>query len=186
MRARAVAGGLLAVIAGGAAFFLWPSEASRVRARVVAAADAISARPGEGDFDRLARLAGLAKTLSPDIVVEAEPGGPAVRGRESVAALATQLSSAGGPRRVELSDVEVTFDERSSHAVVTAVVRVTSTATGRHAGGKYAGRPGDGGIRRRRDPRRAGPDGRWLADHARVPGAGARPLSFGAVPFAVG
>jgi hypothetical protein len=29
-----------------------------------------------------------------------------------------------------LSDVEVTFDERSSHAVMTAVVRVTSTAPG--------------------------------------------------------
>ncbi len=92
MRARAVAGGLLAVIVGGAAFFLWPSEASRVRARVVAAADAISGASGEGDFDRLARLAGLAKALSPDIVVEAEPGGPAVRGREAVAALASQLS----------------------------------------------------------------------------------------------
>jgi len=141
MRAKAVAGGLLAVIAGGAAFFLWPSEASRVRARVVAAADAISARPGEGDFDRLARLAGLAKALSPDIVVEAEPGGPAVRGRESVAALATQLSSAGGPRRVELSDVEVTLDERSSHAVVTAIVRVTSTLPdGTPAEGTPAGR----------------------------------------------
>ena len=144
MRAKAVAGGLLAVIAGGAAFFLWPSEASRVRARVVAAADAISTRPGEGDFDRLARLAGLANALSPDIVVEAEPGGPAVRGRESVAALATQLASAGGPRRVELSDLEVTLDERSSHAVVTAVVRVTSTAPdGTPAGGATAEFDGD-------------------------------------------
>ena len=130
MQARAVAGGLLAVIAGGAAFFLWPSEASRVRARVIATADAISARPGEGDFDRLARLTGLAKALSPDIVVETERGGPAVRGRESVAALATQLSTAAGPQRVELSDLEVTLDDRSSHAVVTAIVRVTPAAPG--------------------------------------------------------
>ena len=95
MHTKAVAGGLLAVIVGGAAFFLWPSEASRVRARVLAAAAAISGRPGEGDVDRLARLAGLAKTLSRDIVVEAEPGGPAIRGREAVAALATQLATAG-------------------------------------------------------------------------------------------
>jgi hypothetical protein len=130
MRARAVAGGLLAVIVGGAAFRLWPSEASRVRARVVEAAEAISARQGEGDFDRLARLTGLAKTLSPGVVVEAEPGGPAIRGRESVAALAAQLSTADGPRRVDLSDLEVTLDEGSTHAVVTAIARVTSLAPG--------------------------------------------------------
>lgn len=128
MHAKAVAGGLLAVIVGGAGVVLWPGEASRVRARVNAAADAVSARQGEGDLDRLARLAGLARTLSPDIVVEAEPGGPAIRGRESVAALATRLSAAGGSQRIELSDLEVTLDERSSHAVVTAVAHVTSMA----------------------------------------------------------
>ena len=126
MRSRAVAGGLLAVIVGGAAFVLWPGEAGRVRARVIAAADALSARPGEGDFDRLARLTGLAKTLSPDIVVEAGPDGPAIRGREAVAALATRPAVAGGPQRIELSDLEVTLDEGSSHAVVTAVARVRS------------------------------------------------------------
>ena len=75
MRVKAVAGGLLAVIAGGAAFFLWPSEASRVRARVLAAADAISARPGEGDFDRLARLAGLAKPSRPTSSSKPSPAG---------------------------------------------------------------------------------------------------------------
>jgi hypothetical protein len=140
MQTKALAGGLLAVIAGGAAFFLWPSEASRVRTRVIAAADALSARPGEGDFDRLARLTGLAKALSPDVVVEAEPGGPAIRGREAVAALATRLSTAGGPQRVELSDVEVTLDDGSLHAVVTAIAHVTSAA----ADGGQAGRVATG------------------------------------------
>ena len=138
MRARVVAGGLLGATVGGAAFLLWPSDASRVRARVVEAAEAISARQGEGDFDRLARLAGLAKTLSPGVVVEAEPGGPAIRGRESVAALATQLSSAGGPRRIELSDIDVTLDEGSSNAVVTAIARVTSPAPGGTPAGRAA------------------------------------------------
>jgi ketosteroid isomerase-like protein len=140
MQAKAVAGGLLAVIVGGAAFFFWPNEASRVRARVIAAADAVSAHPGEGDIDRLARLAGLAKTLSPDIVVEAEPGGPAIRGREAVAALATQLSTAGGPQRIELSDLDVAIDEGAAHAVVTAVAHVTSTGAG---GGTAAGFDGN-------------------------------------------
>jgi hypothetical protein len=142
MRAKALAGGLLAMVVCGTAFVLWPSEASRVRARVVAAADAISARQGEGDFDRLARLTGLAKTLSPDVVIETGPGGSAIAGREAVAALATQLSTAGGPQRVELSDLEVTLDDGASHAVVTAVVHVTS-ATGGPGGGAAAGFDGD-------------------------------------------
>ena len=60
MHARAVAGGMLAVIVGGTAFLRWPSEASGVRARVTAAAEALSGRAGEGDIDRLARLAGFA------------------------------------------------------------------------------------------------------------------------------
>jgi SnoaL-like domain len=144
MQARAVAGGLLAVIVGGGAVVLWPSEASRLRARVVAAADAISARPGEGDVDRLARLTALAKALSPGIVVESEPGGPAIRGRESVAALAARLSTATGPQRIELSDLEVTLDEGSSHAIVTAVAHVTSTTPGgTPAGGAAAAFDGD-------------------------------------------
>ena len=143
MRAKALAGGLLAVVVGGATFFLWPSEASRVRARVLAAADAISARQGEGDFDRLARLTGLAKTLSPDVVVETEPGGPAIAGREAVAGLATQLATGGGPQRIELSDLEVSLDERSSHAVVTAVVHVASATGGGPGGGAAEGFDGD-------------------------------------------
>jgi hypothetical protein len=144
MQTRALAGGLLAMIVGGAAFVFWPTEASRVRARVTAAADAMSARPGEGDFDRLARLTGLAKTLSPDIVVEAESGGPAIRGREAVAALAAQLSTAGGPLRIALSDLEVTLDDGAAHAVVTAVAHVTSTAADGREGGAAAAF--DGGV----------------------------------------
>jgi hypothetical protein len=144
MTAKALAGGLLAVIVGGGAFFLWPNEASRVRARVLAAADAVSAHPGEGDVDRLARLAGLAKTLSPDVVVEAGPGGPAIQGREAVAALATQLSTAGGPQRIELSYLDVALDDDAAHAVVTAVAHVTSTvAGGGSGGGAAAGFDGD-------------------------------------------
>jgi hypothetical protein len=136
MQARAIAGGLLAVCVGGAAFLLWPSEASRVRARVVAAADAVSPRPGEGDIDRLARLTGLAKALSPDLVVEAEAGGPSIQGRGAVVGLASQLSASGGPLRIELTDLEVTLDDDGSHAVVTAVAHVTSaTAGGSPAGG---------------------------------------------------
>jgi len=144
MQAKAAAGGVLAVVVGVAAVLFWPNEASRVRARVTAAAEAVSARPGEGDIERLARLAGLAKVLDRDIVVEGEPGGPAIRGREAVAALASQLSAAGGPHRIALSDLQVTLDEPASHAVVTAVAHVSSAApSGGAAGGPLAGFDGE-------------------------------------------
>ena len=129
MHARAVAGGVLAVIVGGTAFLRWPSEASRVRARVTAAAEALSGRAGEGDVDRLARLAGFAKGLAPDVVIEAEPGGPSVRGREAVAAVASQFAAAGGSQRITLSDVAVAFNDNQSRATVTAVAHVTSATT---------------------------------------------------------
>ena len=141
MQAKAAAGGALAVIVGVAAFLFWPGEASRVRARVTAAAEALSARPGEGDVNRLARLAGFARGLARDVVVEAEPGGPAIRGREAVAALASQLSAVGAPH-IELTDLEVTLDATSSNAVVTAVVHLTAVGPGGSAGPGGAAGPG--------------------------------------------
>jgi hypothetical protein len=109
---------------------LWRDEARAVRARVQAAADAVSGRAGEGDLDRLARLAGLGKLLTADVVVEPEPGAGGIRGRDAVVGLASQLANAGGPQRVELSDLEVTFDDAKTHASVTAVARVTAAAPG--------------------------------------------------------
>jgi hypothetical protein len=122
--------GLVAILAAVTAYVLWRNEARVVRGRVDAAAAAVSSRAGEGDLDRLARLAGLGKLLTPDVVVEAEPGGPAIRGRDAVVGLASQLAAAGGPQTIELTDVEVTFDDAKIRATVAAVVRVTSASPG--------------------------------------------------------
>jgi hypothetical protein len=67
---------------------------------VNAAAAAVSSRAGEGDLDRVARLAGLGKLLAADVVVEVEPGGAAIRGRDAVVGLASQLAAAGLPARL--------------------------------------------------------------------------------------
>jgi hypothetical protein len=125
----------LALIAVGvaAAAGVWAlrgSEARRVRAQVEAAAADLTAPPGEPDVQRLVRLAGLSKRLAPDVVVEAEPGGPAIRGREAVAGLATQLSGLGGIQAVTLTDVGVTFDDLKTRATVSAVAHVTTASPG--------------------------------------------------------
>jgi hypothetical protein len=117
-------------LAGLSIFGLWPSDARVVRGRVKAAAEAVSARPGEADIERLARIAGLSKLLAPDILVEEHPGGPAVRGRDTVVAVVGRLSAAGGPQQVELSDITVVVDDAKSHATVIAVAHVSPAPEG--------------------------------------------------------
>ncbi|MEO5819316.1 MAG: nuclear transport factor 2 family protein [Vicinamibacteraceae bacterium] len=129
MRLKLAALGALVVVAGLAMVFLVGSEESRVRARVTAAAEALSGRAGEGDLDRLARLAGFAKGLAPDVEVETGPGGPSIRGRDAVAAVASQLAAGGSPQ-ITVSDVTVALDDSRSRATVTALVHVTSATPG--------------------------------------------------------
>jgi hypothetical protein len=130
MPVRTVGGALVLLLVGAAAYLFWPSEARRVRARVLATAAALSSRPGEGDIDRLARLAGLAKGLAPDVVIEAEPGGPSVRGREAVATVASQFAGAAGSQQITLEDIAVAVDDTRSRATVTAIAHVTSATPG--------------------------------------------------------
>jgi hypothetical protein len=106
----------------------WPTEARRVRAQVEAAAAALTSPPGEPDMPRLVRLAGLARRLAPDVVVEPEPGGPQVRGRETVAGLAAQLSGMGGIRQVAVRDIVVVIDDTRTTARVSAVVDLVRAA----------------------------------------------------------
>lgn len=151
----AVIAGVGAVVAIGAAFYvLRPDETRAVRNRVQAAAEALSPVAGEADLNRLTRLAGFAKLLATDVLVESEAGGPAIRGREAVAGLAAQLSA--GARRVEISDVEVTFDDAQTRAMVTAVAHVTSSSGAERT---------DGGQVVRLELTKV--DGEWLISRAR-------------------
>ena len=119
----------IALVAFGV-YTRWRDEARAVRRCVQEAAEAMSSRPGEAEIERMARLAGLAKRLARDVVVEAEAGGPAVRGREAVAGLASRLSAVAGVQAVTLSDIEVSFNDVRTLATVTAVAHVTSSSPG--------------------------------------------------------
>ena len=129
MRLKAVAAVAIgAAVAAGVIY--WRDDARRVRAVVTDAADALSAQPGEGDVGRLARVAGFANRLAPDVVVEAGADGPQLTGKEAVAALASRLATIAGIERLEVSGLEVTFDDTKTRAVVTGVAHVTATGSG--------------------------------------------------------
>ena len=147
-----------AVAIAVAVYVLRADEARAVRGRVQAAAEALSPAAGEADLNRLTRLAGFAKLLATDVVVEAQAGGPAIHGREAVAGLAAQLSATAGAQRIEISDIEVTFDDGRTRAMVTAVAHVRSSSPG------TAARTYDGQVIRLELTK---VDGDWLISRAR-------------------
>jgi hypothetical protein len=106
-----------------AAFLVWPTDARAIRQRLSAAADAVSVPAGEGDLQRVARAAGLRKSLAPDVVVEAGPDGPSVRGRDTLVALASRLGSPG-PVTIVLADARLAIDGPAGRATAGVLVRV--------------------------------------------------------------
>ena len=126
MNIKATAGGLLVAIVGVAAFMLWPSDARAIRQRLAAVADAASRKPGEGDLDRVARAASLLKSLTPDIVVDGGADGPSLRGRESVAAVASRLG-ATAPAVFELEMSGLVIDGKAGRATADVLVRIVGS-----------------------------------------------------------
>jgi ketosteroid isomerase-like protein len=121
---RRIALGLAAVVAALSAFILWPTDARAIRQTLAAAADAVSVPAGEGDLQRVARAAGLARRLARDIVVEVGPDGPSIHGRDTVAALASRLRSAG-PMTVSFSERDLAVDGAGRRATATVALHVT-------------------------------------------------------------
>ncbi len=123
---------LLAVAAVGgilAGLYFWPSDARAIQRTLSAAADAASSPAGEGDLQRVARAASLAKCLATDVVVDAGPDGPAVRGREMVVGLVSRLRPAGAAT-VDAADVRLIIDGPARRATADVLVRVTATGGG--------------------------------------------------------
>ena len=111
---------LMILVAAVGTWQLWADEVRVVRARIDAAAAALTPPQGEPDMQRIVRIAGLAKLLAPDVVVTPELGGPEVRGRETVAGLAAQLSGTAGIRKVSVREAKITFDDTKTRATVAA------------------------------------------------------------------
>jgi hypothetical protein len=153
----------LAVAASGvilAALYFWPTDARAILRTLSRAADAVSSPAGEGDLQRVARAASLAKCLTTDVVLETGPDGPSVRGRETVVGLVTRLRPAGAAT-VDAADVRLLIDGQATRATADVLVRVTASGSGEAA-------PFDG---TELTVELAKVDGEWLvARVTRVPG----------------
>jgi hypothetical protein len=121
---------LVLIVIAGAAWWLWPTDARRVRARLTSLAGSVSVPAGESDLQRLARIASLGGGLAPDVVVEAGEDGVAVRGREAVIGLASRLGTLSGPTEVRLSRIQVEVDAGRGRASADAVVEIDTGGEG--------------------------------------------------------
>jgi hypothetical protein len=120
---RALVAALLVALAG-TAWWVWPTDGRRIRARLSALVEAASVPAGEGDLQRVTRLAALSRGLAPDVVLEAGDGMLAIRGREAVVGLASRLGALSGPTLIELSRIEVTIDDTRGVATASALVTI--------------------------------------------------------------
>lgn len=125
--------GLAAVSVAAAALVLWPTDARAVRRALAGAAGAVSVPAGEGDLQRIARAAGLARRLAADVVVEAGPDGPSIQGRDMVAGLASRLRT-GGPVTVSFTETSLTVDGAAGRAIASGAVQVSGDGSGELAG----------------------------------------------------
>ena len=120
----------LAVVSlAAAAVVLWPTDARAIRRALADASDTVSVPAGEGDLQRIARAAALAKRLAADVVIEAGPDGPAIQGRDMVVGLASRLRS-GGPVTVSFTETGLTVDGAAGRAIATGAVQIVGDGPG--------------------------------------------------------
>ena len=127
MRRTALAVAVSGVILAG--LYFWPTDARAIQRTLSRAAEAVSSPAGEGDLQRVARAASLAKCLTTDVVVDAGPDGPSVLGRETVVGLVSRLRPAGAAT-VDAADVRLLIDGPARQATAEVLVRVTAGGSG--------------------------------------------------------
>lgn len=113
-----------AVATVGLAWWLFPTDARRVRAACHELAASLSAPPRESEVARLARLAQLARHLAPEVSVEAEGLDTRIEGRDQAVTLAGRLDPTPAGRTVTLEDLHVAIGEDRRSADVDTVVVV--------------------------------------------------------------
>ncbi len=124
-RSRVVAVLVVVALAVGV-WWLAPTDARRIRARLKAIAEAANAPDRETDFDRLARTARFAGAFTIDAVVEFGGEVPAIEGRDTLTALVVRAASPSA--RVTVTVVETTVavgqDGRTADATVLGQVTI--------------------------------------------------------------
>ncbi len=124
-RALVLVAGVAAAVALG--WWLFPSNARRIRTRFYALATLVSIPPVEQDLERLARARRFGSMLAGDIAVTFDDGGPAVNGRDALVLLVAGPPSLTGGLKVELTDVAVQVASGGHEGVSTGLARLTYT-----------------------------------------------------------
>jgi len=120
-----LAAAVAAVVALG--WWLFPSNARRIRTRFHTLATLVSIPPAERDLERLARARRFGSMLASDIAVTFDDGGPGIDGRDALVLLVAQPSGLTGGLKVELMDVTVQVASGGHEAVSTGLARLTFT-----------------------------------------------------------
>ncbi len=120
---------LLAVLAilGAFGWWLFPSDARRVRARFHALATLVSVPATEQDLARLARARSFGAMLATDIAVTFDEGAPPLNGREAFVLLVARPAGVEGGIKVELADVTVQVGPGGEEATSAARARLLFT-----------------------------------------------------------
>lgn len=106
-----------------AAWWVWPTEARAVRARVISLVDALDTTADETDLQRIARAATLVNALTPDVVVTIDADRRVV-GRDMVLGMARQVVQTRRNMRVELDDLDVVLGADRATAVANVTLRI--------------------------------------------------------------
>jgi hypothetical protein len=117
---------LLAVVAAAGWYgwrWMFPDDEAAIRAVLGRIAEGVSAgAAGNGNMERLARVASLRHELAPDITVDAGPPFQRLTGREAIIGTAASLSGSTRDLQVRFEDVEITVEPSRQRAEVTLTV----------------------------------------------------------------
>lgn len=105
------------------AWYLWPTDARAVRARVTSLVDALNAGANETDLARIARAASLASALTSDVVVVVDDA-RRLEGREMVLGVARQVAQTQRDIQVEVLELSVAIGADRTTAIADIVLRV--------------------------------------------------------------
>jgi hypothetical protein len=107
-------------------WWLFPTDARRVRAACRDLAQLLTVPPNEPDVARLGRIARLGRSLDPDIVIETDTPGERIEGRDLVLGLVARVAPAGGVN-VSIDRIDVTIeDDAAGNRAATGTATVTA------------------------------------------------------------
>jgi hypothetical protein len=149
---------LLALLVA-AGWWLFPSNARRIRTRFQMLATLVSVPADEQDLARLARVRRFGGMLASDVEVTFAEGAPPLTGRDTLMALVARPPGLAGGVKVELADVAVQVASGGMQATGTARARLTYTDPQTH---QPAAEEHDVSLEWRKI------DGEWLVGAARV------------------